>query len=272
MFLAMQQGFSGCSGPVRDVQRSQTRLDLAKELLAKGQDGAAETEAKKALVYDARNEEAENLLGLVFVVRAERHVSLIEKEDCLTGIEADALRLEADEGMRRAGAHFARAVELAPDYGEAWQNRAVAAMYFRDWDKAVDYTRLALANLARLASESLARANLGWAYFHRQDYVHAATELLQAVQRQPNFCLGSYRLSTVLFERKEYRNVIDRLASFGDNPKLCPLQEVFYLGGQTYLRVHDTESAMRSFETCVGMAPKSCQARQCQKALAELTP
>lgn len=271
-FLVACAALVACGGPVRDVQKSQNRIDLAKELLAKGQDAAAETEAKKALAYDPRNEDAENLLGLVFVVRAQRHVSLIEKEDCLSGIEADALRSEADDGMRLAAAHFERAVVLAPDFGEAWQNRAVVAMYFRDWDQAVEYTRAALANLARLASEPLTRANLGWAYFQRQDYVHAATELLQAVQRQPNFCLGSYRLSTILFERREYENVIERLAAFTENPRLCPLQEIFYLGGQTFLRTHDAESAVRAFETCVGMAPKSCQARQCRKALAELTP
>jgi Tfp pilus assembly protein PilF len=263
---------AACGG-TRDITRAQNRLDIAKDLLAKGETAGAEAEAKKAIDYDPKGEDAHNVLGLVFVTRARSETQLIEKADCLPPADAAALRAVADEAMRTAGQHFATATDLAPDYGEAWQNRAVVAIYFHDWDLAIEMEKRALANLERLDSAPLARANLGWAFYQKQDYVHAVTELLQANQGSQYFCLGKYRLASVLFARKEWSSAAETLDPMFKNDKLCPpLQEAEYLGGQTYLRLHDRDAAQRAFTSCVDMAPKSCQARECQKALAEVSP
>jgi type IV pilus assembly protein PilF len=253
--------------------KSQNRLDLARDLLSKGESVGAEAEAKKALEHDPQSEEAENLLGLIYVVRARDNDQIMEKSDCLSETDAAALRQQADEHMRTAEQHFKRAVELVPAYGEAWENRAVVAMYFHDWDKAIDMAKKALANMERLDSTPLAHANLGWAYYQKGDMVMAVSELLQANQGPQYFCLGKYRLASVYFARKEFDKTADALAPIFRDPKLCPpLQEAQYLGGQAYLRLRDRDSAARAFGTCVEIAPKSCQAKECKKALAEVTP
>jgi Tfp pilus assembly protein PilF len=262
----------GC-GAGRDIQRSQNRLELAKDLLGKGELPAADSEAKKALEYDPRSEEAHNILGLVAVSRARQNSQLMERADCLSAADAAALRAETDALMHTAAREFERATEIAPDYGEAWENRGVCAMYFHDWDRAIEHEKRALENLGRLDSGPLARANLGWAYFQKQDYVHAITELLQANQGGQYFCLGKYRLASVHFARKEFEQAAEALDPMLKNDRLCPpLQEAQYLGGQTYLRLRDREAAVRAFSSCVDMAPKSCQARECKKALAEVQP
>lgn len=262
----------------RDVQKSQTRVDLAKDLLSKGEDVPAEGELKKALGFDPENEEAYNVWGLVYVIRASRNQRLIEYDNCLDGVEAEGLRNEIDSLMRKAEDRFKKAVVLAPDFGDAWQNRAVVALHFRDWDKAVEYETKALENLGRLPlpAEMLARANLAWAHYQKQEYGKAATELLQALQRDPNFCLGSYRLAAVLFEREQYEDARERLMAFLPAPgqeALCqPVLEALYLAGQTALRLRDVETAQTAFNMCVEAAPKACLAEQCQKAAAELAP
>jgi tetratricopeptide (TPR) repeat protein len=262
----------GCGGS-RDTVRSQNRLDIARDLLAKGEGVGAEAEAKKALVYDEKNEEAENILGLVFVVRAQQSTMLVEKSDCLSADDAAALRSGADEEMRRAQNQFERATELAPGYGEAWANRAVVAMYFHDWDGAIEHGKRALGNLERLESAALTHANLGWAYFQKQDYVLAITELLQANQGAQYFCLGKYRLASVYFARKEFDKTAEALAPIFSDATLCPpLQEAQYLGGQAFLRLRNHDAAEKAFSQCVAMAPKSCQALECKKALAEVSP
>ncbi len=259
-------------GSTRDVVRSQNRLDMAKDLLGKGEVVGAESEAKRALDHDPRNEEAQNVLGLVYVYRAQQNAQLMERADCLTEADAAGLRAESDAHMRAAESHFGRAVELAPDYGEAWANRAVTAMYFHDWDRAIEHTRKALANLERLQSPALAHANLGWAHFQKQDYPQAITELLQANQGGQYFCLGKFRLASVYFARKEFQRAAEMLQPVFHDAKLCPpLQEAQYLGGQTFLRLADHDAAVKAFASCVEMAPRSCQARECQKALAELS-
>lgn len=258
----------------RDPERSRTRVDLAKDLLSKGQDVAAETELKKALALDPKNEEAHLVYGVLYVTRAARDTDLVEHQNCLAGAEEDTLRKQIDEAMKNADRHFARATELAPDYGEAWMNRAVVDMHFGDWDKAVDHLNQALANAARLSSEALARTNLGWAEFQKKDYAHATTELLQATQLVPNFCLAHYRLAAVFFDRERYDEALTELAPFspqGDKATACaPVLEAYYLGGQVSLRTHDIEGAVPWFQRCIEAAPRSCMAKQCKMALEEL--
>jgi type IV pilus assembly protein PilF len=274
MFPAILMGLisAGCGGS-RDIVRSQNRLDIARELLSKGEVVGAEAEAKKALGHDPKSDEAENLLGLVYVVRAHQTSQLIDKADCLSDADAAALRTQSDEQMRAAGEHFYRATELAPDYGEAWANRAVVAMYFHDWDAAIELGKTALGHLEKLESPPLTHANLGWSYYQKQDYMHAVTELLQANQGGQYFCLGKYRLASVYFARKEFDKTAEALAPIFADARLCPpLQEAHYLGGQAFLRLRDRDAATRAFNACVDMAPRSCQARECKKALAEVSP
>lgn len=264
-------GALSCGG-TRDTVRAQNRLDLAKDLLGKGEAIGAESEARKALEFDPVSEEAHNILGLVYLTRARNNMQLVEKNDCLNATDASALRAESDDFMHKAAREFAAATEAADEYGEAWENRGVVAIYFHDWDQAIEFEKKALAHLERLDSPQLARANLGWAYFQKQDYLHAITELLQANQSGQYFCLGKYRLASVRFARNEYDQAAEALTPMFENDKLCPpLQEAQYLGGQTYLRLRNRDAAVRAFSSCVQMAPKSCQARDCKKALAEVS-
>jgi tetratricopeptide (TPR) repeat protein len=146
-------------------------------------------------------------------------------------------------------------------------------MYFHDWDAAIEHGKRALGNLERLDSAALAHANLGWAYHQKQDHVLAITELLQANQGAQYFCLGKYRLAAVYFARKEFDKTAEALAPIFSDAALCPpLQEAQYLGGQAFLRLRNHDAAQKAFSTCVAMAPKSCQALECKKALAEVAP
>jgi tetratricopeptide (TPR) repeat protein len=259
-------------GASRDVTRSHNRLDIARDLLSKGEVVSAEAEAKRALVHDPQNEDAENLLGLVYVYRAHLNAQLMEQADCLPEGDAAALRAESDAHMRHAEERFRRATELVPGYGEAWANRAVVAMYFHDWDRAIEHGRRALANAERLESAPLAHANLGWAYFQKEEHALAVTELLQANQGARYFCLGKLRLASVYFARKEYERVADTLRPIFEDARLCPpLQEAQHLGGQAFLRLRNHDAAVKAFGACIDMGPRSCQARECRKALAEVS-
>ena len=257
-------GAAGCGAPQRRTESSQKRVDLGRDLLARQEYGAAETELKKALDLDPKNEEALNWLGIVYLVRAERTVALVEDDDCRSDSLGEQIRREADDWMRQAKTYFKEATGLAPDFGEAWQNRAVVSMYFKDWNEAIEYEQNALARLGRLQNESVARANLGWCYYHKGDLVRAERELLQAMQGEPTFCLGAYRLAQVLFDQSEYDDALARLELFAADAKICPLQEVQYLMAQLYLRKHQSGEARGALERCISMAPKSCVAQRCQ--------
>lgn len=258
-----------------DRNKSNTRVDLAKDLIGKGQDAAAEEELRKALALDPNNEEAHFVYGILYVVRAARATDLVERENCLKGAEAEALHKEADDAMRKADEAFVRAVTLAEDYGEAWMSRCVVALHFDDYDKAIEFCTKALANSGRLTSAPLARTNLGWALHHRKDDIKATTELLQAVQATPNLCLARYRLAQVYFDRSEFEEADAQIAMFapqGNEAAICspPVVEALYLGGEVRVRAQDPAGAVSWFQRCIEASPRSCVARRCQKALAEL--
>ena len=255
---------AGCAGTdsVEDRQRAGTRVDLAKDFLRQGELQPAATEAKRALEHDPQAEEAHNILGLVSFFRALSNFQLLEIESCLTGVDAEGLRMEMDEHLLQAAEHFERAVAAAPGFGEAWSNRGSVALRLGDHREAISYFDEALAHPARLANPAVTRANLGWAYFKLERHPEAAKELRQARQFQPQMCLATYRLGRVYFERQEWENALD---SFEDViSSNCPIQEAHLYRMKTQVELGMIDSLSEAEGACVSLAPSSCVAARCR--------
>ena len=199
-----------CGGPQVEPRKSENRYKIAVEFYRDGKYPQAEKEAERALAHNPRNHEAHNLLGLVDLILAIKNLNLVEVSDCLTGVDAEGLRLEMDEKLKAAAKHFERAFALDPKYGEALQNRGLVAMSLEDYPTAIKYYELALQHPTRLRDASLTRANLGWAYFHQKDEVRAAKELRQSLQFKPGMCIGRYRLARVYFARGEWEKALEK--------------------------------------------------------------
>ena len=151
-------------GEQGDIQKSNTRLELANEYLNKHQLEAAETEVNKAIAFSSTNEVAFNTRGLIHYLRALDARRSKEIDQCLTGVDAEAFDQEEDAELAKAEADFAKATELAPDYGEAWSNRGSVAISADDADDAISHLTKALGNPARLVEPGLTRTQLGYAY------------------------------------------------------------------------------------------------------------
>jgi len=257
---------STCGAKHVDRKKSATRLELAKDFLKHGKLDAAEQEAKKAISFDPKNERAHDVLGLVDVIRAMRNFTLLEVNDCLTGVDAKALRGEFDKQLKNAEEHFAKAVKLAPDYGEAWSNRGVTALLRQNYTQSVKYFTEALLHPNRLLKISLTRGSLGWAHFHNKDYPNAAKELLQSLQFQPKMCLSSYRLGRVYFASKEWNKALEKFREVASQPKACPIQEAHLYLMKTLVELGQTQDLPTAQNACVKLAPKSCVAVRCRQA------
>jgi Tfp pilus assembly protein PilF len=266
-FLALSLMAGACArGGTKDPKRSANRVELAKDFLGRGQLEQAESEAEKAIDYDESNVEAHNVLGLVDYLRAMKNHRLLEIDDCLTGVDAEALRAELDEFLTSADRHFKKAVEIRPDYGEAWANRGSVALLLEDYQPGTEDLERALAHPHALLNIGLTRANLGWAYFHQKRHAQAAKELRQAEQFNPGMCVAKYRLGRVYFARKEWNKALEQFLAVR-NDKQCPMQEAHLYVLKTYreLGMRDDLSAAQS--SCVQMAPRSCIAAQCRTVL-----
>jgi len=262
--LAILALASGCFGHDEgDTAKSANRLDLAKDFLRKHQLEAAETECNRALALSHTNDEAYLVRGLVHMVRAIDTQRTLEIEGCLTGVDAEATRKDLDLYLAKADADFAAAIQITPDYGEAWSDRGVVHNLQEDFRGAIELLTHALENPMRLDSPGLTRAHLGWALFHESRLVDAAKELRQAVQFQPNMCVATYRLARVYFAREEWEKAAELFQTASDDPS-CGSQEASLYLMKTRMQQGLVNDARTARDACLRISPRSCVASRCR--------
>lgn len=253
---------AGCPTAEHDIGKSNKRLDLAIDFLAKRQLEAAETECNRALAYNPANDAAYNTRGLVNMLRAIDQQRSLEIDDCLTGLDAEAGHKNLDKALKAAALDFDKAAKIHPDYGDAWSNRGVVATLLEDYPTAVATLTKALENPNRLVDVGLTRAHLGWVYFHQQKYVEAATELRTVRQFAPKMCVATYRLGRVYFAREEWDKAAELLETVSNDPS-CGSQEASLYLMKTRMQQGLFEDARHARDACLKMSPQSCVAQQC---------
>jgi Tfp pilus assembly protein PilF len=255
----------GCaSRPKRDPEQSQIRYQLAAGYFRDQRVEAAIEELQKALQADAENADAYNMLGIIALRQGHDYVAQLETASCLKGRDAESVRGEAQAKFKDAIKSLRKAVELRPEFPEAWNNLSVAEFQLQSWDAAIEAAQNALKD-ATYGTPEMARANLGWAYYQKKDIQSAWKELHAAVSRAPGFCVARYRLAKVYVDRGDTDQAVDALAPVISDVKRCPIQEAQLLGGLLNERKRETASAREFFQRCIDMAPRSCIADECRR-------
>src|SRR5690349_567430 len=110
-------GLAGCGQHLeQSAEKSSKRLDIAKDFLRKNELEAAEAECNKAIAYNANNDEAYVVRGLVMMVRAYETKKTMEIDSCLTGVDAEATDRDLQTFLAKADIDFERAVLVTPEY------------------------------------------------------------------------------------------------------------------------------------------------------------
>jgi type IV pilus assembly protein PilF len=255
----------GCaSRPKRDPEQSQIRYQLAAGYFRDQRVEAAIEELQKSLQADAENADAYNMLGIIALRQGHDYLAQLETASCLRGKDAESVRGDAQAKFKEAIKNLRKAVELRPEFAEAWNNLSVAEFQLQSWDAAIEAAQNALKDAA-YATPEMARANLGWAYYQKKDIQSAWKELHEAVSRAPGFCVARYRLAKVYVDRGETDQAMDALAPVVSDIRRCPIQEAQLLGGLLNERKRELASARELFQRCIDMAPRSCIADECRR-------
>lgn len=254
---------AACPTPEADIAKSEKRLAIAKDFLAKRQLEAAESETNRAISLNTSNEEAFNLRGLISMVRAYETKRTLEIDACLTGLDAEATHEDLDKYLKKADTDFSQAVKLTPDYGEAWSNRGVVYYLLEDYGPSAEYLTKALENPFRLVNPGLTRAHLGWALFLQGKMVEAAKELRQVKQFDPQMCVATYRLGRVYFARDEWEKAAELFETASNDPS-CGSQEASLYLMKTRMQQGLVDDARSARDACLKLAPQSCIASQCR--------
>jgi type IV pilus assembly protein PilF len=248
----------------RDADQSQVRYQLAVGYFENRRVEAAVDELQKAIAADPQNAEAYHLLGLIALKQAHDYAAQAESFACLRGQDEQSVRAEENEKLREAQRHIRKAVELRPSFPEAWNSLSAVALLLQSWDEAVAAAENALKDPTYNAPV-FARANLGWAYFHKKDLQSAWKELYEAVTSAPGFCVGRYRLAKVYLERGEVDQALDAVDPLIADRTRCPIQEGFLLAGLLHDRRGHADKARELFRVCADMSPRSCVAEECRR-------
>jgi len=262
--LAILVVLAGCPNAAEhNPEKSAKRLAIANDYLAKGDLEGAEGEAGKAIAFNNGNDEAYVVRGLVSYIRALQAKKSMEVDNCLTGVDAEAMGKDIDTFLSKADLDFERATKAAPDNGEAWADRGIVHNLLEDFTGAQQFLTKALENPMRLKDPALTRANLGWSFFHQNKLVEATKELLTVGQFQPKMCVATYRLGRVYFAREEWEKAAEKFQAVSDDPS-CGSQEASYYLMKTQMQQGLADNAKASQASCLKLSTKSCIATKCR--------
>lgn len=274
--MAAATGSATCGTAPVNPKKSQNRTELAKDFAKRGDVTACLREAEQAIALSAENAEAYEVRGICRLLQAVNNYRLLEIDSCLTGVDAEGLRLEMDEHLKAATKSFQRATKIDSEYSEAYANQATAQERLENYADAIALNERALEIPHRLLNLGLTRANLGWAMFRAGDDVGAAKELRQALQFNDKLCVAKYRLGRVYFKREEWNKAIEQFRAVVDTPD-CPIQEahLYFIRTMTKISMNETTQDEATSSTalgsaiaaCVKLAPQSCIAAQCRAGL-----
>jgi tetratricopeptide (TPR) repeat protein len=212
---------------------------------------------EEALRLDAENVDAHLLIGNLYFFRheyerAEHHL-----------LEA----LRANAALGRAGTPALNADA----------NNSLGVLYIH-WQRYADAVRVLREATADLMNRTphLAWGNLGWAYYEQHEYAQAQQALEQAVQVQPRFCVGWFRIGQVQFRLAEalspeeggteaFQRADEALthALEIDDEGCRQLQDAWRLRGETRSRLGRREDAVSDFERCVEIGGQTEAGRAC---------
>lgn len=225
-------------------------FQLAATLREEGNTAAAVEHLRKSLDLDPQNAHAHALMGFI-------HMERKDFQSAQTHLKEAVALLEGRDGVGSG-----RTVAEIRN----WQGLALIEL--ERYDQAVEVLRASASDLTNTAPH-LAWGNLGLAYLETGEYEAALQALEQAVQVQPRFCVGYYRMGRVHFEREALPEAAEALTKALEADEMCEegYQEAWRLRGEVRARLGQREQAVRDFERCVELAPKTEDGRACRRFL-----
>jgi len=151
-----------------------------------------------------------------------------------------------DKGdYRQALAYLTRAIEVRPDYAEAYNNRANAYGMLRQYDAAIrDYTR-ALQIRPDLAQ---AYSNRGLAYAAIGDIERAMRDYDKAIELRPDYPGSYFNRAMILSDRGDFRGAVGDLTRFIALKPDFP--EAYRRRAAAYYELKEWDAAWRDVQQC----------------------
>lgn len=176
----------------------------ALELIKRGRYEDAITSCRRALQRDERYVPALMAMAKAYyyLKKYELSTAIIEHGQKLDPSTADGYHLMGFIALSRsdsvsATAAFKKAVELKPDYGNAWNNLAAQYLLAKNYEAAATAAEKAVEHLP---SFDKAHLNLGSAYRGKAQYTEAEREYRKALELNPAYADAYFNLGILYLD------------------------------------------------------------------------
>lgn len=237
----------GAGQSTEDMDRSMAEFRLAASLHQEGNIPASMERLSAAIQLDPENGEAHILLGYIYLQRgaaAQAETQLKKGITILEGREAEGGTLPEARNMLGLALldqdRYEEAVEI-------FQSAATDMLNRQPWN---------------------AWGNVGRAYYEQGLYEESAEALRQAVQIQPQFCVGHYLLGQTYFAQERLTDADLSLTSALEANPLCEsYQGAYRLRGETRARLGNRDDAITDLERCVELGDDNPDGAACRRLL-----
>lgn len=251
-FLIVVAWACGAAGPTaEEVERSRRELELAARLREEGSIPGAIEHLRLALESNPDNAEAHILMGFIKMERGEAEL--------------------ADESLKKGITLLEAQDRFGQRLAEAKNVRGVALLSLKRCDEAADLLRQA-ANDEMNTLPHLAWFNLGLAELCRKHPEQAIVALEEALRRQPQFCVGHYRLAEAYLETKNLASAERALDEAIESHPDCSerFQAAYWLRARVRRDLGREDEAVADFERCVELGAETVHGSACRGALEEV--
>jgi len=202
-------------------RQAQAKMDLGKSFLADGNSTAGLNELLRAAEMDPSNPDIHNELALAY-----REV----------GMYSEAIT------------HGNKAIELRPNFSEAYNNLGTFYLMLGKWDLAIQCFARALDNTV-YATPHFAYNNLGFAYHKKGDFRKAVASYLKAIQARPSFSRAHHNLGITYEAMKQWD---DAVKAYKESIRYAPDNPVSHLSlGKLYLKIDKPSLASEEFQETI---------------------
>jgi len=158
----------------------------------------------------------------------------------------------ADKGdFDKAIQNYDKAIELKPDYAEAYNNRGVAYGEKDDFDKAIQNYDKAIELKPDYAK---AYNNRGVAYVEKRDFDKAIQNYDKAIELKPDYAEAYYNRGNVYSRKDDFDKAIQNYDKAIElNPRLA---EAYYSRGIAYVEKRDFDKAIQDLTTTIELNPR----------------
>lgn len=160
--------------------------------------------------------------------------------------------------------HLKKALEIRPDYAEARNTLGVVYLSMQKWDLAIENFKMLTEDML-YGAPHYPMANLGKAYYEKEEYAESEKYYKEALNLQPRFVNAMYGLGKTylamgkLQEAAEYYEKAVAVAP--------DLAEVHFELAKTYRLLGEESKAKSEYEKVVNLEPDSELARVSKQAL-----